>query len=106
MTISPNNQTLKNLKKRRLKIEDLIKKSKDHRREGGEWARRVFVFFRKDEIPTLVRPIVEGILETVVSFGHGRHSRSFKSLTQQPEDDDSGSIGMRESNSTLKNSKK
>ena len=101
MTISPNNQTLKNLKKRRLKIEDLIKKSKDHRREGGEWARRVFVFFRKDEIPTLVRPIVEGILETVVSFGHGRHSRSFKSLTQQPEDDDSGSIGMSEDSTTL-----
>ena len=100
MTISPNNQTLKNLKKRRLKIEDLIKKSKDHRREGGEWARRVFVFFRKDEIPTLVRPIVEGILETVVSFGHGRHNRSFKSLTQQPEDDDSGSIGMSEDSTT------
>ena len=66
MTISPNNQTLKDLKKRKLKIEALTRKVKNHRKEGDEWARRVFVFFRKDEIPTLVRPIIEGILEKVV----------------------------------------
>ena len=100
MTISPNNQTLKDLKKRKLKIEALTRKVKNHRKEGDEWARRVFVFFRKDEIPTLVRPIIEGILEKVVLFGHGRHhDKTFQGLKQQSEEDDS--VSMTENSTTV-----
>ena len=86
--ISPNNKTLLMLKERRLKIEELKRKCKAYREEVDDWARRAFINTRRNEIPSLVKPIVESIIGEVVAFGHGRNGVSFQDFPNHPASPD------------------
>ena len=86
--ISPNNKCMLMLKARRLKIEELRKKCKANREEVEDFARRVFVHLRREEVPSLVNPIIEGIIDAAVSFGHGRNPATFHDFSNRPSSPD------------------
>ena len=86
--ISPNNKCVMMMRARRLKIEELRKKCKANREEVDDFARRVFVHLRRDEVPSLVAPIIEDIIGTAVSFGHGRNPGNFHDFQNRPSSPD------------------